>query len=241
MSDEDGDKPHEPTAKKLQDARKKGEVPRSQDLSTAAAYAGLVLGFAALGGQTVSSAGAALQSVFAQAEFMSRNLFETGDGAAIAGVFGRVLLSVLPIFLIPAALVLVAIIGQQAFVVTPDKLKPKLSRISILSNAKNKFGRSGLFEFAKSFVKLLIFSAILGLFLSSRLPEFMATLRTEPGVAVLLLGRSCIELLMIVMLVSISIGAFSSPSTTDTCAAQTSGSSGERRRRVAMTTPSSGR
>ncbi|NHX27610.1 flagellar biosynthesis protein FlhB, partial [Escherichia coli] len=36
MSDESEDKQHEPTQKRLEDARKKGEIPRSTDLNTAA-------------------------------------------------------------------------------------------------------------------------------------------------------------------------------------------------------------
>jgi hypothetical protein len=43
----------------------------------------------------------------------------------------------------------------------------KLSRISPLANAKQKFGRTGLFEFAKSAVKLIVISRCLGVFLTS--------------------------------------------------------------------------
>ena len=44
MSDQDeSEKSHEPSQKKLDDARKKGEIPKSTDLTTAAGYAGMVL------------------------------------------------------------------------------------------------------------------------------------------------------------------------------------------------------
>ena len=44
MAEEDNDdKPFEPTQKKLEDARRKGEIPRSTDLNTAVAYAGFLL------------------------------------------------------------------------------------------------------------------------------------------------------------------------------------------------------
>ena len=44
MSEEaDSEKEHEPSQKRLEDARKRGEVPRSTDISTAAGYAGLLL------------------------------------------------------------------------------------------------------------------------------------------------------------------------------------------------------
>ena len=39
MAEEEQDKQHEPSQKKLDDARKRGEVPRSQDLTGAISYA----------------------------------------------------------------------------------------------------------------------------------------------------------------------------------------------------------
>ena len=38
MSEDDSEKEHEATAKKLEDARRKGDVPRPADLAVAAAY-----------------------------------------------------------------------------------------------------------------------------------------------------------------------------------------------------------
>ena len=40
--DQDEDKQHEPSQKKLDDARRKGEVPRSADVGTAASYGGFL-------------------------------------------------------------------------------------------------------------------------------------------------------------------------------------------------------
>ena len=45
MSEEEqsGEKSFEPTPKRLEDARKKGEIPKSVDLTTAASYLGFIL------------------------------------------------------------------------------------------------------------------------------------------------------------------------------------------------------
>ena len=74
-----------------------------------------------------------------------------------------------------AALIVLALLAQRTLLFTSSKLKPKASRISILKNAKNKFGRGGLFEFAKSFVKLLVFSLCLGLFLNANFDTIVGT------------------------------------------------------------------
>ncbi len=51
MSDQDdsNDKEHEPSQKRLDQAREKGQIPKSTDLMTAASYAGLLLAAMAVG------------------------------------------------------------------------------------------------------------------------------------------------------------------------------------------------
>ena len=70
--------------------------------------------------------------------------------------------------------------GPTQFHCKRKKLQPKLDRISPLANLKNKFGRNGLFEFAKSFVKLCVISLVLGpIFLAYRWPQLMQTMALE--------------------------------------------------------------
>ncbi|MEH6478421.1 MAG: flagellar type III secretion system protein FlhB, partial [Sneathiella sp.] len=108
---------------------------------------------------------------------------------------------------LPAFAVILALLAQRGLVFAPSKLEPKISRISILSNAKNKFGRSGLFEFAKSFTKLCIFSVCLGLFINARLPEMISALQTNPQITVSLLSEICLTFLLVIVIVSGVIGA----------------------------------
>ncbi len=108
--------------------------------------------------------------------------------------------------MIPAAAVLVLLVATRSFVVAPEKLMPKLNRISPLSNAKNKFGRNGLFEFAKSFTKLTIYSIILGVFLWQKLPEVIGTIGIEPAMATSVLLELCVQFFGIVLLIALVIG-----------------------------------
>lgn len=208
MSDTDGaDKSFEPTAKKLEDARRKGEIAKSIDLQTAASYAGLTIAFLIAGADVVRNAGTELMILLDQSGALS-DVMLTSESAAplLGGVFLEIGKSVAPIFVLPAVAVLLAIIAQRAFVVTPSKLAPKLSRVSLIQNAKQKFGRAGLFEFAKSFVKLVIYSVFLGLFLNAYLPEIILVLRAEPGIALSLIGELALQFMFIVVIVSSVIG-----------------------------------
>jgi len=122
-------------------------------------------------------------------------------------VFLEIGWSLAPWFALPAAAVLLSIVAQRGMVFTPSKLHMKFSRISILKNAQNKFGRSGLFEFFKSASKLTLYALCLGIFLRAKLPEIVGTIATSSGFAVSHLLRLCIEFLLIVLLISIVLGA----------------------------------
>lgn len=204
--DEDTEKSFDPTPKKLADARKKGEIARSADLLTAAGYFGLSIAFLLAGYSSVQFLGATLATLLDQPAALSTMIFQGDASPAIGGIAQNVALGVLPIFALPAIAVLLAIAAQNGFVFAPSKLEPKLSKISLISNAKNKFGRGGLFEFAKSFSKLVIFSTCLAVFLNSRLPEMVTAVQLSPGAVVIYLAELCIAFLFVVVLVAGAIG-----------------------------------
>jgi len=189
--DDESDKSFDPTPQKLLDARKKGEVAKSTDLQTAAGYAGLTLAFLAFGAQAIVGFGSQMQGILDQVAETADVLFSGAPNAVVGGILWQATLFLLPIFAFPGLAVLGAILAQRAFVVAPSKLQPKLSRISILQNAKQKFGRNGFFEFGKSFVKLLIYSVFLAAFLNARLPEMIAVVHSAPGSVVLMLAEMC--------------------------------------------------
>lgn len=206
MSNEDADKSFEPTPQKLQRAREKGEFAKSQDLSVAAGYAGLVIGFAAFGPPALQHSGSALIAFLDRPERFLQHLNHTAEPSAIQGLAQTALMALLPIFLLPFAAVLLSILAQRAFVLTPSKLSAKLNRISLISNAKNKFGRAGLFEFLKSFLKLVLYSVCLAWLLSIRLPEIIALAATPYQTVVQAVGRLTIEFLCIVLAIAGGLG-----------------------------------
>ncbi|MCM2561904.1 flagellar type III secretion system protein FlhB [Lutimaribacter sp. EGI FJ00015] len=205
-SGEDSDKTHEPTPRKLEEARKKGEVARSQDLSVSAAYGGLLLALLLTGASSVEALGMLFRSLIEHADGWREVFFNGSASRPAKGLIVQSMAAIAPWFVTPAALVLLTVIAQRAFIVTPSKLVPKLNRISLIANAKNKFGRGGLFEFAKSFAKLVIYSIVLFVFLNARLEEMSASVQTSPGIAMTMLGRLCIEFLFVALVVALVLG-----------------------------------
>ncbi len=205
--DEDTEKSFDATPQKLLEARRKGEVAKSTDLMTAAGYTGLLAAFLLAGASGLEQIGSALLIMIDQSSELA-SLFFNGEVAAPMGQFmQQITLGILPFFGYPAAAVILSIIAQKALVFAPSKLAPKLSRLSLVSNAKNKFGRNGLFEFFKSFAKLCIYSVCVALFIKARLPEMLTVLRTEPHLVLSLLIDMCLAFLFVIVLISGAIGA----------------------------------
>jgi flagellar biosynthetic protein FlhB len=208
VSEEDpDDKPFEASEKKLLDARKKGELVKSVDLIATGSYGGLVLGLLAVGAGSLSQAAGTMQSLLRNAEEISDELFSGGGTtvslALIAGTVGALALW----FALPMAGALISVLLQRALVFAPTKLEPKLSRLSVLSNAKNKFGREGIFEFLKSAIKLSVFAVLLGMLLMWELDRIISLAAQPVSAIVSFVFYLLIEFLALVLLVTTLIGA----------------------------------
>ena len=206
MSGEDeADKEHEASQQKLDQARKDGDIPRSVDLQTAAATGGFLLALFSLGAWAVTRAGTAGMVVLDQADRLS-TLVASGGGAPIAGMLLTLAGPPLALLLVAPVLVLALLFATRGIVFAPSKLAPKLSRISVIAAAKQKFGIDGLVEFGKSTVKLGIVSLILYTFLAGRLEEILASLYLTPAMSAALMARLVLEFLFIVFLIQLALG-----------------------------------
>ncbi len=204
--DEDNDKQFDPTQKKLDDARKKGEIAKSADLTTAAAYGGFLLVSMTMGPAALIGLSTALTALLGQSHDLSVEMFAGAGTAFHAGILKEVFWGTAPWFVFPAVLAVLALVAQRAILFTPSKIAPKLNRISPLSGIKNKFGRQGLFEFLKSTTKLVIYSVILGFFLAAQMDRILGSVRLPPALVLVELGRMVVALAAIVLLVALVLG-----------------------------------
>jgi type III secretion protein U len=146
-----GDKTEKPTPKRLQDARKKGDVAKSKDVTaTATLFAWLII--------LVFGGG------FAATRIMG--LFEAGFDmvashqpfAASAGALGhsalQVGLLVTALALLPAAATgVLAEFIQSGGVFTVEKIKPSLDKMNPMEGLKRMFSLDNLIELAKTVAK----------------------------------------------------------------------------------------
>ena len=149
----------EPTPKRLRDARKKGDAPKSQEAIAAAMLAGGALAlwlFAGPAARGVMEIGAA---------FIDRPHQFMTDGKALQqltiAVSLRLAAALGLVGLFIFAVAILANAGQARPVFTASRIKPALSKISPIAGVKRVFGPSGLFNFAKGVGKLVIVGVLL--------------------------------------------------------------------------------
>ena len=105
----------------------------------------------------------------------------------------------------PIGAVLVSLFAQQAITFSGEKLEPKLSRLSLLGNAKKRFGPSGLVDFAKAATKLAAVAIALFLYLARDLDRMIGAATADATVLGAMMMQSLVVLLTITCLIAITI------------------------------------
>jgi len=157
--DDDAEKTEDPTQKKLEDALKKGDVAKSQEVSTWFAMLGTGLVVALLAPGAADSLQAALRGYLAH----SHQIPVDGGGLTLlwrdTGLRIGVILA-LPLLLL-LALAVIGNVIQHQLVWSAERMKPKLSKISPAAGFKRLFSSESLVNFAKGLVKIVVVSGLM--------------------------------------------------------------------------------
>jgi flagellar biosynthetic protein FlhB len=164
---EDGqEKSEEPTAKRLQDSKQKGEVPRSRELNTTLILMAGSIGLLTMGKGIGDGLAELMRSslnmdrrLMYEPLLMLKNAINTVLDAFIL-ISPLIGLLVISVFLSPM------MIGGFTF--SGKKIKPKMSNMSPLKGIKKLFGTQGLMELVKSVLKITLVGG-LGAFLIIKL------------------------------------------------------------------------
>jgi flagellar biosynthetic protein FlhB len=184
MSEGDGDqkdKPYEASRRKLEDARRKGEIVRSQDVVSLIALMTFILGVVLLFDVHISKS---LNEMTYFLQF-SQNEELQSSTYILQRIFNFVIPVIGFLFIFPSAIIILGLLGAKQILFTPDKLMPKMNRVSLISNARKKFGLSGLFEFLKTLLKFVCFSVVLVYFWINSFGFFQAAILCSEFSAIL--------------------------------------------------------
>ncbi len=179
-----GDQTEKATPKKLRDARRKGEVAKSKDLSsTAVLVVWLIMG-AVMWRFVLSQLTAPFAAAFgALSQPSVYGMKAVGAVAARTFVFASLAL------LIPAVLAgLLVEFAQAGPILTFEKMSPKLDHMNPAAGLKRMFSADNLFEAAKSLLKAAALATLVALVIASQFPALAALPQGGPEGAFSALG-----------------------------------------------------
>ena len=177
--EDDAEKTEDPTQKRLDDAIKRGDVVKSQEVNAwfvLAAGALILLSFAGPMGTQLTA--------------MFRGVLENSwrfpaDGGGLMQVFRALSLETLAAVAIPFLLLMLAAIGgnaiQHRLVWSAEALMPKLSKISPIAGAKRLFSKQSLANFVKGLLKLTVVGAVATALLWPARKKLEGLVATDPA------------------------------------------------------------
>lgn len=151
---DDSSKTEEPTGKRLADAREKGQVAKSREIDHWIMLLAATVAVFAFGPDMVARLKWALVFYLEK----PHDVLLDGDGlvSVMIRLSWEVGLALAPVVGLLMVAAVAASFVQHGFLVAPDLLKPKWSKLSPISGLKRIFSTAGLVEFAKGTLKLVI-------------------------------------------------------------------------------------
>ncbi len=187
MSDqpEKSDKTEEPTERKLREARSKGDTPASKEVAGFAVIAAAALAAALFGGHAARILARGLAPLVDRAHAV-RPGAAPEETAAVLEQLGWTMFAALgPVFAAFMAAAVLAAFVQNAVVFAPDRITPKLERISPLKGLKRLVSADSLMEFLKGLTKITAAGGAAALVIGGELERFGAAaaidIREAPG------------------------------------------------------------
>lgn len=161
-NDEGGEKTEEPTAKKLEDARKEGKVAKSKDIPIALSLIMIFFAIRFLSSYLSDSFVNVFSVAFNSFETFALDEFTTNSALSIMSfALIRIVFITLPFMLLILIITTLSDILQVKWKVTGKPLKPKFSKLNPINGFKNLFSKDKIFELIKSVAKIGIMSYVI--------------------------------------------------------------------------------
>jgi flagellar biosynthetic protein FlhB len=205
--DTDNDaKTEEPSAKKLSDARAKGDVAKSADIPQLASLLGAVCVVLMAGGWLTRDLSAALTPFLAHAGQM-----DLSSGGAVVIARQAILAAMPPLVLVMLTTALfgfVAHVAQTGFMLTPEKIKPDMSKLDLIKGMGRLFGVDGLVQFAKSALKFIVTGIIAYFVLKPHTGEVINMVGMDPAAMIPVSMKLATKLFFAVILLLVVTSGF---------------------------------
>lgn len=177
-----GERTEEPSQRRLQEARERGQLPRSRELTN---FASMIGGSAALAAIGATAATHLSQLMRRSLSIDVRSLRSTDSmSASLGDACTSALGAVLPVFGALVVMVLLASVALGGWNFSTQALAPDFSRLSPLSGIKRLFGLHGVSELCKALLKCLVVGAVCAGIVSWIFGDVLALARMAPRAAI---------------------------------------------------------
>jgi flagellar biosynthesis protein FlhB len=157
MADEDKhSKTEKPTGKKISEAKSKGSVPRSREMTSAISLISAMTALYVSSGIILSTMKRNMREIFGG--LAGADLSYAGVHSLMIKEFGYIAIILVPFLLIMIAAGLAVEMSQGGVTVSSEKLKFDLGKLNPITGMGKLFNKDSIFEVAKSFMKLAIVS-----------------------------------------------------------------------------------
>lgn len=173
-SEDDSSKTEEPSAKKLEDARKKGQIASSRELTHFFMMLGFLFFVMVLGPKLGRDSLDFLAPFIGQGDSMDMS------AGGVITIFERIIMGMLMLLILTLVMTMVMAVApaliQRKLVFAVENIKPKLSKISPLSGFGRLLGMKAIIEFIKNLLKVAVVGIICSMVLMpyrAELPELL--------------------------------------------------------------------
>jgi flagellar biosynthesis protein FlhB len=177
-----GERTDEPSPKRLQDARERGQVPRSRELTNFATMIGGSATLVAIGGSLASR----MSQLMRQGLSIDAGALRDPDGMFTAlgqACIGAITL-LLPVFGAVIALVLLAAVALGGWNFSAQAMVPDFTRMSPLAGLKRLFGLRGASELGKALMKCALVGGVCAAIVSAIFGDVLALAHMETRAAI---------------------------------------------------------
>ena len=206
-----GEKTEEPTAKKLEDARKEGQVAKSQEIGNAAGLMALFLLIRMLYPYMADNFTGMFHFVYDQIpEYttMYNGLMPFQNIRALLNqALIRIILIALPFLAVALIIAFVSNVVQVGWKITTKPLQPKLSKLNPISGFKKIFSTRKIFDLVKAIAKIGIIAAVVYSYFLSYTASFFTLYDMPLTQAIGLLGHTIVDVGIRIAAVYIIIAA----------------------------------
>ncbi|AET70277.1 flagellar biosynthetic protein FlhB [Desulfosporosinus orientis DSM 765] len=197
------EKKHPATPKRRAEARKKGQVFKSQEVVSALMFLGLV----ALLKFWIPSMFVRMEYLFTYVYGLSSDWSEKSVASLMVNLLWQGIQILAPIFGTGFFIALFANYIQVGVLFTGESMKPQISRLSPISGAKRMFGVRAWVELTKSLLKVLLIGYFLYASVRDRLTIYPAIQQLSVEQGAVFLGQALMELAWKISLSFLGIAA----------------------------------